>query len=294
MVKYDNSASKLRDNSDRKYDESWLQYDSPQPMYDNNINIFYDSFYKDNPVNLSNLDTIFKCQFIDWLDHHDLSRLDGIDAFKRRDIVNGCTQYIDDLYQRLGPNLKTLEGDYKYHWRLNNNIKYFDLERMYLSRNTKDELLISMPFPKYCDVHPDMNKILDDCYRYNIPVHIDGAWISCCRDITFNFDHPAIKTFAISLSKGGLGCNRIGLRFARETPQGAVTIMNDFWMTHKALMWMGTMFMADLGPEYFWKKYETKYYKVCKDFNLEPTKAIHLARKNGGLVGVRSLLRALP
>lgn len=283
----------MRDSADRKYSIEWLQTDRPQPMYDDSINKFYDSFYKDNPVHLPNLDKIFKYQFIDWLEHHDLNRFEGIDAFKRRDVISGCTQYIDDLYQRLGPNLRTLEGDYKYHWRLNNNIKYYDPDRPHLSRGTKDELLISMPFPKYCDVHPDMNKLLDDCLRNGVSVHIDGAWISCCRDIMFNFDHPAIKTFAISLSKGGMGGNRIGLRFARETPQGAITIANDFNMNHQALMWMGTMFMADFGPEYFWRKYETKYYKVCKDFNLEPTKIVHLARRDGHLVGIRPLLRAL-
>lgn len=294
MVYYDNATTKLRDNSNRKYEESWLQYDSPQPMYDNSINNFYEDFYKDNPVHLPNLEKSFKWQFKEWLDSHEMSKYEGVDNFKRLDVINGCTHFIDDLYQRLGPNLRTLEGDYKYHWRLNNNIKYFDPDKPHLSLNTKDELLISMPFPMYCDVHPRMNEILDSCLKYGIPVHIDGAWISCCKDINFDFNHPAIKTFAVSLSKGGLGCNRIGVRFARETPQGAVTIMNDFWMHHKALMWMGTLFMSEFGPEYFWKKYEAKYKKVCEDFNLQPTKAIHLARKNGGLVGVRSLLRALP
>ncbi len=294
MVKYDNSVSKLRDNSDRKYDESWLQHDSPQPMYDSSINKFYEGFYKDSPVHLPDLVKPFKFQFDYWLISHELSSYSGIDAFKRRDVINGCTHYIDDLYQRLGPKLRTFEGDYKYHWRLNNNINYFTFDQLLKARDEKEELLISMPFPKYCDVHPNMNMILDACLEYNVPVHIDGAWISCCRDINFNFDHPAIKTFAISLSKGGLGCNRIGLRYARETPPGAVTIMNDFWMHHKALLWMGTLFMSEFGPEYFWNKYEAKYNKVCKDFNLEPTKAIHLARKNGSIVGVRSLLRALP
>ena len=46
--------------------------------------------------------------------------------------------------------------------------------------------------------------------RLNIPVHIDSAWIGCIRDIEFNFNHPAIKTFAVSLSKAGIGNNRIG------------------------------------------------------------------------------------
>lgn len=283
----------MKDSSEREYNEHWLQHDRPQPMYDESINSFYQDFYKDNPVHLNNLEWVFKSQFHQWFEDHKMNTFKGIDAFVYRDVINGCTQYIDDLYQRLGPNLRTLEGDYKYHWRLNNNIKYFDLDRPHLSRGTKDELLISMPFPKYCDVHPNMNKILDDCLRHNIPVHIDGAWMSCCRDIEFDFDHPAIKTFAVSLSKGGMGGNRIGLRYSRLRPEGAVTIMNDFNMNSQALVWMGTLFMSHFGPEYFWNKYESKYFKVCKDFNLEPTKIIHLARKDGHIVGIRPLLRSL-
>ena len=64
-------------------------------------------------------------------------------------------------------------------------------------------------------------------------------------------------------------------------------------MNCQSLAWMGIKFMRELGPEYFWKQYETEYAQVCRDFDLEPTKAIHLARKDGAPVGVRPLLRAL-
>ena len=36
-----------------------------------------------------------------------------------------------------------------------------------------------------------------------------------------------------------------------------------------------------------------KYYKICEDFNLKPTKTVHLAKDGNKPVGVRSLLRAL-
>jgi hypothetical protein len=150
-----------------------------------------------------------------------------------------------------------------------------------------------MPFPYYGDVHPNMYQILDKCHELKIPVHVDSAWISCIRDIEFNFDHPAIQTFGISLSKGGIGGNRIGVRFARKKPEGAITIMNDFHMNQQPLLYIGLRFMQDFGPEYFWKKYESKYYKVCKDFDLKPTKTVHLAIENDKPVGVKSLLRAL-
>ena len=278
----------MRDSVNREYNEQWLQQDRPQPMYSSDINKFYDEFYQHNPVHTPDLDQQFKDTFVKWLDNHKYSSFKGLGAFKHKDIINGCTQFIDDLYQRCG-TLQTFENDYKYHWRLNNDIVYATTDTL----DPNKELLISMPFPFYGDVHPDMIEILDTAHEKNIPVHIDGAWISCIRDIEFDFDHPAIQTVGISLSKGGMGGNRIGLRFARKRPEGAVTIMNDFNMNSQALVSMGIKFMEELGPEYFWTQYKDHYDKVCEDFDLQPTKAIHLASKDGRPVGVRPLLRCL-
>ena len=277
-----------RDSPDRKYNREWLQYERQQPMYDESINEFYENVFKKSPVHNGTLDDAFKIEFVNWLNSHKFSTFKGLSAFPIRHIIQGCTQFIDDLYQRCG-EIQTFEKDYKYHWRLNNNIQYATIDNL----DPKKELLIAMPFPYYGDIHPGMYDILDKCEDLNIPVHVDSAWISCIRDIEFDFDHPAIKTFGISLSKGGIGGNRIGLRFARQEPEGAITIMNNFNMNQQPLMYIGLKFMKELGPEYFWRKYEEKYFKVCKDFNLKPTKTVHLAMDGNRPVGIRSLLRAL-
>jgi len=279
----------MRDSENRQYTSEWLQHERPQPMYDASINKLYESVFYESPAHNANIANEFKIEFIHFLKNHSLSKLSGIDTFPYTDICVGCTQFIDDIYQRVGAeNVMIFENDYKYHWRLNSNIKYVTLDTLVPNK----ELIISMPFPAHGDVHPLMHTILDSCYQLNIPVHLDAAWITCSRDITFNFDHPAIKTFAVSLSKGGMGNDRIGLRFSRTRPNGAITIMNDFNMNCRSLMHTGLKFMQNLGPEYFWKKYETRYYKVCEDFNLIPTKAIHIAKtQDGHIVGVRPLLR---
>lgn len=278
----------MRDSPDRQYTREWLQYERQQPMYDESINDFYDDVFRSSPVHNSTLYGTFEDEFIIWLKNHKYSIFSGIDAFPVRHVIQGCTQFIDDLYQRCG-DIQTFEKDYKYHWRLNNDIEYATIDTL----DPNKELLISMPFPYYGDIHPDMYDILDKCEDLNIPVHVDSAWISCIRDIEFDFNHPAIKTFGISLSKGGIGGNRIGLRFARQEPEGAVTIMNNFNMNQQSLMHIGIKFMKDLGPEFFWRKYEDKYYKVCKDFDLKPTKTVHLALDGNKPVGIRPLLRSL-
>jgi hypothetical protein len=137
-----------------------------------------------------------------------------------------------------------------------------------------------------------MKELLDEAKNKNIPVHIDGAWVTCCRDITFDFSHPSIKSVAISLSKGlGLGWNRIAVRWTREEVPDAITIMNDFKMNNKALVIIGLHFIRQLPPDYLWKTYGDTYYKICKDFNLTPTNAIYLALRNNQPVGLSPLIR---
>lgn len=273
-----------------EYDRKFLQPDRPQPMYDRQMNRLYREVFLHSPAENSGLEAEFKEKFLGWMKADRLNRIAGLDEFQT-DICSGCTQFIDDLYQTEGADkIMILSGDYKYHWRLNNQIRFHTPDTLEAGK----VLLIAMPFPFYGDRHPDMDLILQRCLELNIPVHIDAAWLGCSRDIEFDFAHPAIKSFAISLSKAmGTGGNRIGLRFTRDRKPGPITIMNDFQMNLQSPIHIGIHFIDKLGPNYFWNKYGEAYMKVCRDFDLAPTKAIHLAREGEKPVGVRLLLRYL-
>lgn len=276
----------------REYVESELQINRPQPMYDRGVNRAYREIFFTSPAENPNLLQDFKDEFLKWLGADELNRLSGWESGWELDACIGCTQFIDDLYQMVGQDrLMTFEKDYTYHKRLNPEITYTTLETL----DPTKELLIAMPFPFYGDKHPQMDEILDRCKDLGIPVHIDGAWVGGSRDIEFDFSHPAIESFAISLSKAmGLGGNRIGLRFTKNRKPGPITIMNDFHMNCQSLLHVGVHFMRKMEMNYFWKKYGDYYQRICKDFNLTPTKAIHLA-KDAQLrpTGLRPLLRYL-
>ena len=88
-----------------------------------------------------------------------LNSIKGFDEFLDRDIVLGVTQYLDDLWQTR-KNV-VLENEYKYHWRL-----YGDNLTIRKPNELKegDNLIISMPFPYYGDIHPDMKNVLGISY----------------------------------------------------------------------------------------------------------------------------------
>jgi len=272
-----------------KYSADFLEVDRPQPLSDFQIesaiqDVLSGKLGKDISDKVY---ADFKLEVSNWLLNSRLNKLTGLDSFSRVDVINGCTQFIDDIYMK-GP-VQTVYGDYRYHQRLG-------------TAYIKDvgclipdiPLIIAMPFPQIGAPHLDMEEILDECERKNIPVHIDGAWISCCRSVNFNFNRPNILSVGVSLSKGlGLGWNRVGLRWTKETRADSITIMNDFNMNLRATSMIGLHFVRNFCSDYLWLTHGDRYYKICEDFGLTPTNSIYLALRDKQPVGVSPLIRYL-
>jgi hypothetical protein len=278
-----------REKIAQSYDEKWLEVDRPQPLSDNKIESLISDVLSgklDKDISDIVYDN-FKQEVEQWILSSPFNSLSGLTTFNRKDIINGCTQFIDNLYMQ-GP-IQVLRGDYRYHERL--GLSYV---KDVGSLIPDIPLIIAMPFPSIGAPHPDMLEILHECKVKNIAVHIDGAWVTCCRDISFDFNHPSIKSVGISLSKGlGLGWNRIGLRWTKDSVPDSISIMNDFNMNNRALAMIGLHFIRNLPSDYLWFTHGERYYKVCRDFSLLPTKSIYLALRNGQPVGVSPLIRYL-
>lgn len=275
-----------------KYDAEWLEVERPQPLCDNYLeSLFTDTatgFTGIKPDHSLAIHEQFKEKATKFIFGSTLNTLSGIDAFSVVDIMAGCTQFIDNLYMQ-GP-VQVLRGDYRYHERL--GLAYV---KDVGSLIPDISLIVAMPFPSIGALHHDMEEILHECKIKNIAVHIDGAWISCCRDITFDFNHVAIRSVGISLSKGlGLGWNRIGLRWTKEHTIDSVSIMNDFHMQNRMPTMVANYVLDNVSSDYLWTKYGEINAKICNDFNLIPSKAIHMAFKQDGIfVGLSPLIRHL-
>ncbi len=270
-----------------EYSDKYLEMDRPQPLSDKRIErLCMDVLDGKLPRDITDQCYIdFKRQTEQYILSSKLNRITGLEHFNRVDIINGCTQFIDNLYM-CGP-VQVLREDYRYHQRLN-----LAFLKDVGSLIPDIPLIIALPFPRVGEPHKQMDEILNECQQKNIPVHIDGAWITSCRDLDFDFNHTMIKSVGISLSKGlGLGWNRIGIRYTRQFVQDSVTIMNDYRMNNRALSIIGIHFLNNLEPDYLWNNYGEAYYKICKDFNLVPTKSIHIALRDSIPVGLSPLIR---
>jgi hypothetical protein len=271
------------------YTEDYIQVDRPQPLSDSRIEKTFGRIVNGDwdPDITDQVYEDFKLECENWIFSTKLNTLTGIKSFTRKDIIIGCTQFIDNLYMQ-GP-VQTLRGDYRYHQRLN-----LSFVKDVGSLIPDIPLIIAMPFPNIGAPHASMEEILYECQTKNIPVHIDGAWITCCRNVTFDFSHPSIKSVGISLSKGlGLGWNRIGLRWTKEDKADAITIMNDFKMNCRPLSMVGLQFVRMFETDYLWNTYGNLNERVCKDFGLEQTNSIYLALRDKQPVGIAPLIRYL-
>ncbi len=273
-----------------RYSEEFLEVERPQPLTDLKIESLIKDVLSGN-IEKDTTDDLypnFQRNFQEWISGSTVNNLRGLDSFHRTDICTGCTQFIDTIYMQ-GP-VQILKGDYRYHNRLNPDLTYS--VPGYLKPNVP--LIIALPFPSLGEQHPNMENILNECVEKNIAIHIDGAWITCSRSIDFDFNQPAVVSVGISLSKGlGLGWNRVALRWTRSTEADAITIMNDYHMNNRIPVMIADHFLRNLEPDHLWQTHRYNYEKICKDFDLTPTKAIHIAMRNNQPVGVSPLLRYL-
>ena len=271
------------------YDAQWLEIERPQPLTDFKIEQLQQDVLSgkiDKDITDSVYDN-FKFEVEQWLLRSPFNNFTGLDSFLRKDIINGCTQFIDNLYMQ-GP-VQVLRNDYKYHERL--GLAYV---KDVGSLIPDVPLILAMPFPSIGAPHQDMEEILNECLVKKIKVHIDGAWTTCCRNIIFDYGHPAISSVGISLSKGlGLGWNRVGLRWTKDTKADSISIMNDFNMNCRVLAKIGLHFIRKFPSDYLWTTYGHLNRQVCDDFDLTQTNSIYLALQNGQPVGIAPLIRHL-
>jgi len=221
-----------------------------------------------------------------WFKSSKLNSIRGWDKFPKIDIMLGCTHFIESTCLRYGWKIQHLPNEYAYY-SINGRTPT-DISN--LKENVP--LIISLPTWQYCDIHPEWNNILKICEKRNIEIHIDGAWFQSAKNIEFDFDHPNIQSFGMSIGKGlDLQWNRIGLRWSRKTLPDSITIMNKFNQIHGTAIACGSYLMNNIEKDYGWNHYETKNKMLAEKYEMAQTNTIHVLRdKEDKLWGIGRLL----
>jgi hypothetical protein len=286
------------------YDEYYLEKTKCRPFFDNHHKFLIQNIIDKKDYNWNFLDDSysevkfegtlpvfkkFKSLFTQHITSSTLNNIVGLDSAIRLDIIQGCTQYIDNLH--LKGEIQVLEKEYSYHHRLGKFI-------VGCTPNTirpKVPLIISAPFSSIGKQRSDMNQILDTCAELSTPVHIDAAWLTAARNVNIDFSHPAIESFGVSMSKGygTSGWNRIGLRWTKNNSEDSITLMNDNLQITAYPVVIANYILENTQADHLWNLHGANHIKICNDFGLTPSDTIHMTTKDNQVIGISPLLRYL-
>ena len=230
-----------------------------------------------------------KEEFIDqattWFMSTKLNELQGWKAFPYCDVIIGCTHFIESTCLKYGWNIQHLPNEYAYYSVMGKQPTLIGK----LKENIP--LIISLPVWQYCDIHDNWEEILKECEQKKIDIHIDGAWFQSARNIKFNFDHPNIKSFAMSMTKGlELNWNRVGIRWTKQRTMDPITLLNNKNTYGENITACGSFLMSKIEKDYAWNKYEKEHIRLAKEHNLLPTNSIHVLRDNNNVYGIGKIL----
>lgn len=284
------------------YNERYLETNKCRPFIDNLHKTLirnviekkdYDSSFLDESFAVAQFEDTrpvydkFKVLFTTHIEESTLNSVTGLENAARVDIIQGCTQYLDNLH--LLHRVQLLDREYNYNFRVGDAIIPSTVNTL----KPKIPLIVSAPFSSIGKQRPDMDELLEVCLQRHIPVHIDAAWITAAKNVKIDFNHPAIHSVGISMSKGygTSGWNRIGLRWTKDRREDSITLMNDHLQNTAYPVVIANYFLENIQPDHLWNTHGDNHYKICNDFGLETTDTIHMGLKNGKAVGLAPLLR---
>lgn len=242
------------------------------PIVDTYMSSLKKKWYTDQQISITQKEFIALAD--DWFKSSKLVTLHGWETYSCIDVIMGCTHFIESFVIKYGwDNFQILTEEYGYYGMMGK----YGTPIGELTPNMP--LIVSLPNWKYGDIRPEWSDILAECEQKNIDIHIDFAWITVSKNINLDITHPSIKSFAMSLSKYGMQWNRIGLRWSKQRSMDSITMLNHYYGdVNSGLMSCGAFVMNNLSRDYIWETYDSRYNKLCKDYNLLQTKLAHVVR----------------
>ena len=252
---------------------------------DQHIEALKKNWYRDPQVAIQHNDFIDKAS--KWFLSTNNNTLIGTDKFPCIDIIMGCTHFIESFCSKQKWNIQVLEKEYSYYALM--GIKHTKLGNL----KPETPLIVSLPNYYYGN-RPDWSDVLLECEQKGIDIHIDCAWLTAAKDIQINFDHPNIKSFAMSMSKYNLGWNRIGLRWSRQRTMDSCTLISSQKKYNELTTSCGAYMMDRIPRDYGWTKYKDAVEKICAKLGLEQTTYFYLVKDNeGNLYSIGRILGTL-
>ena len=224
----------------------------------------------------------YKEKFLNRLKSTKINKITGLERFKCQDVIHGVTQSFDEIfYRHYKRRLRVFRGEYTYHRRSFPNWKFIDTkEDDFIPLEQNDYVIFSLPFAGNGHYPPNLEYILDECLKKNIPVMVDCAWFGICFDMNLDFNNPAITEVSFSLSKGlGVGKVRSGVRYSNfENDEFPIRHQNNAIYLPIMALQVGMYMMEKIPVDKIPNRYKDLHEKFCQAIDIQnSSKCIHIA-----------------
>jgi len=208
-----------------------------------------------------------------WIQSSTLNRVIGLDQFPWADFSLGTTESFDKFYlEHREKRFRWFKDEYLHH-QYSNRCRYKVIENGPLAEN--DAVIISLPFCGTGNKHPNMDAVIKECEKLNIPVLLDCAYFGLCGDLDFDFTSPAVKTIAFSLSKTyPVPYLRIGIRFSRIRPGDTLEMLNRNGYVNRLGIAVGLQLFEHYTPDYLYTTYRSTQQEFCSILNATPSNSV--------------------
>jgi hypothetical protein len=205
----------------------------------------------------------------------------GTELYQHACFTQGTTESFAQFYIRYRENcrLRLHRGEYFYHQMMKslwygNKFAWLDEDQI----RSGDALLISVPFSDTGDMPENLNNILDECDRLEVPVMLDFAYLNLTT--VQSFDHsidlarPCIKYIVTSLSKVFPVENmRIGIRLQKEIDEDQIYVVNEYNYNYINLLsaYVGCELMKSFASDFMFNRYRQQQLDLCAELGITPS-----------------------
>ncbi len=223
----------------------------------------------------------FEEYFPHWLKACDRFKLNGIDDFKHSCFAQGSQEYFLNFYlKHREKRFRVFKGEYWWHMEVWKNL---GLQWQYIEDDdikSGDAVIISFPFARIGDLHPQQNDVIDLCQKLGVPVMLDFIYLPniTYEDLQIDLTPTCIESLSFSMSKTFPVANaRVAIRMTRDKVKDPMQISNDENVSNRLASGLGFECMQKYKIDYMTEKYLSEQTHWCKLLGLKPTKVVHFA-----------------
>lgn len=261
--------------------KTWSVYSSGNCIKDQDLIAFTDRVNINKYLRDPWIVKRFEEFFPDWLKTCPRFRFNGLDEFKHSCFSQGSQEYFLNFYMtHRNRRFRIFKGEYWWHmecWK-KQGLDWAYIEDADLAPN--DVVIISCPFARLGDEHPQQKNLIERCERMGVPVMLDFIYLPNATFDSFQIDltPTCIKSLSFSMSKTFPIANaRVALRMTREKVFDPMQISNDENVSNRLATGLGLECMEEFPVDYMVQKYHAEQTHWCKVLGLKPTKVVHFA-----------------